>query len=218
LREEEGLPPEDCRAKLEHDCLDLWSRATIRKYLPPEVRDPKKQIAGKIGGENKQKKSKKKNKEILVIAGNEPNVQSTDLEESRPINQNEEDSARFVLAGNASIAQKEEESRTSFLEEVGRQLSGRTLSPELIEANNIIADRDREIEELKKDREEMLKEYPVTSNSTPLFLPNNLAMEVYNAIRASSSLTITVEFNLEHNGKEVTAVFSSTMRRREAEG
>jgi hypothetical protein len=126
LRGEEKLPPEDCRAKLEHDCLDLWSKATIRKYLPPEVRDPKKQIAGKVGGENK---SKKKNKEILVIAGNEPNVQSTDLEESRPISQNEEDSARLILAENASISQKEEESRTSFLEEVGRQLSGRTLSP-----------------------------------------------------------------------------------------
>jgi hypothetical protein len=58
LRDEERLPPEDCRAKIEHDCIDLWSKATIRKCLPPEARDPKKQIAGKIGGENKQKKKK----------------------------------------------------------------------------------------------------------------------------------------------------------------
>ena len=25
LRDEEKLQPEDCRAKIEHDCLDLWS-------------------------------------------------------------------------------------------------------------------------------------------------------------------------------------------------
>jgi hypothetical protein len=54
LREEEKLPPEDCRAKIEHDCLDLWSKATITKYLPPEAKDFKKQAAGKIGAENKK--------------------------------------------------------------------------------------------------------------------------------------------------------------------
>jgi hypothetical protein len=70
LRDEERLPPEDCRAKIEHDCLDLWSKATIRKCLPPEARDLKKQIAGKIGGENKQKKKKTK-REMLVLPGME---------------------------------------------------------------------------------------------------------------------------------------------------
>jgi hypothetical protein len=35
--------------------VDLWSRATIRKYLPPEAKDPKKRQAGKSGGENKKK-------------------------------------------------------------------------------------------------------------------------------------------------------------------
>jgi hypothetical protein len=207
LKDEERLPPEDCRAKIEHDCLDLWSKATIRKCLPPEARDPKKQIAGRIGGENKQKKKSKR--AMLVIAG-DGNVQSADLEESRPVGQNEEDSARLVLAENASIAQKEEESRT-FLEEVDQQLSARTLSPELLEANKIISDRDKEIEDLKKDRQEMLKEYPVTSNSALLFLPHNLAMEVYEAVRdnMSSSLSSTsaVGFNLKHDGEEVTAVY-----------
>jgi hypothetical protein len=208
LKDEERLPPEDCRAKIEHDCLDLWSKATIRKCLPPEARDPKKQIAGRIGGENKQKK-KKTERPMLMIAG-DGNVLSTDLEESRPVGQNEEDSARLVLAENASIAQKEEESRT-FLEELGQQLSDRKLSPELLEANKIIADKDKEIEELKKDRDEMLKEYPVTSNSALLFLPNNLAMEVYEAVRdnmsSSSSSAIAIGFNLKHDGEEVTAVY-----------
>jgi hypothetical protein len=212
LKDEEKLPAEDCRAKIEHDCLDLWSKATIRKCLPPEARDPKKQIAGKIGGENKQKKKKKTNRTMLVIAG-DGNVQSTHLEESRPVSQNEEDSARLILAENASIAQKEEESRT-FLEEVDQKLSARTLSPELLEASKIISDKDREIEDLKKDREEMLKEYPITSASELLFLPNNLAMEVYDAVRDNvsslSSSASAVEFNLEHDGQEITAVHRIT--------
>jgi hypothetical protein len=40
------MPPEDCRDKIEHDCVDLWSKATIRKYLPSEVKDPKKRQTG----------------------------------------------------------------------------------------------------------------------------------------------------------------------------
>ena len=43
LRDEEKLPPRDCRARIEHDCLDLWSKATIRKYLPDEAKDTLKQ-------------------------------------------------------------------------------------------------------------------------------------------------------------------------------
>ena len=55
LRDEEKLPPEDCRDKIESDCEDLWSKATIRKYLPPEAKDPKKRQTGKMGGESKKK-------------------------------------------------------------------------------------------------------------------------------------------------------------------
>jgi hypothetical protein len=54
LRDEEKMPPEDCRDKIEHDCVDLWSKATIRKYLPPESKDPKKRQAGKMGGNRKK--------------------------------------------------------------------------------------------------------------------------------------------------------------------
>jgi hypothetical protein len=55
LRDEEKMLPEDCRDKIERDCVDLWSRATVKKYLPPESKDPKKRQAGKMGGENKKK-------------------------------------------------------------------------------------------------------------------------------------------------------------------
>ena len=54
LRDEEKMPPEDYRDKIEHDCVDLWSKATIRKYLPPESKDPKKRQAGKMGGRRKR--------------------------------------------------------------------------------------------------------------------------------------------------------------------
>jgi hypothetical protein len=183
LREEEKLPPEDCRAKIEHDCIDLWSRATIRKYLPPETKDSKKQKAGKIGGQKR---------EMLLIAA--------------AAQQNPSEDARINLAENSSFIQNEEESST-FHNELNQRLSGRTPSPELLEATKIIADKDRKIEELKKDREELLKENPIRTNGILLFLSNSLAMDICNAGKDNiiSSGTI-MGFNLEHNGQEVTAV------------
>ena len=126
LKDEEKLPAEDCRAMIEHDCVDLWSKATIRKYLPPEAKDPKKQKAGKIGGENKSNKNK--NALLLVTHSTE--------------------AARTNLAENDSISQKEQES-TTFHNELDQKLSARVLSPELLESNNMIAEK-RENEELKK--------------------------------------------------------------------
>jgi hypothetical protein len=84
LRDEEKIPPEDCRAKIEHDCLDLWSRATIRKYLPPEAMNPKKQIAGKVSTAEK----KKRKAAMLVVAtttGGNENSPNVELNESFPI-------------------------------------------------------------------------------------------------------------------------------------
>jgi hypothetical protein len=140
LREEEKLPPEDCRAKIEHDCIDLWSRATIRKYLPSEAKDFKKQAAGKIGSENK-----KKNKKALLLVA-----------------QSEND-ARMNLAENDIFGLNEQESM-SFNRELDQQLSTRTLSPELLEANKIIADKDNMIERLRNENEELLKQHNPTSH------------------------------------------------------
>lgn len=60
LRDEEHLQPEDCRAKIEEDCIDLWSKATIRKFLPDEAKNPKKLKAGKMGAEQKKKLEEEK--------------------------------------------------------------------------------------------------------------------------------------------------------------
>ena len=175
LRDEEKLPPVDCREKIEHDCIDLWSKATIRKYLPAEAKHAKKQKAGRAGGEKK--------KELQLLDA--------------------QNGARMDLAENDFFSQKEQESRT-FHNELNQQLSTRTISPELVEATKIIADKDRQIEELRKDREELLKESSMC-NCGLLFLSKDLAIEICRAV-SSSSGPITEGLNVEHNGHEITAV------------
>jgi hypothetical protein len=56
LRDEESLLPEDCRARIEHDCLGIWAKSTIRKYLPEEAKDPSKQSVVRIANEVKKLK------------------------------------------------------------------------------------------------------------------------------------------------------------------
>jgi hypothetical protein len=101
LRYEEKLPPKDCRAKIEHDCLDLWSKATIRKYLPDEAKDTLKQKAGKMSAETK--------KTMLVVTPTRGGV-------------------GINLAENGSLSQREEES-AALRNELNQRLSGRTISP-----------------------------------------------------------------------------------------
>lgn len=179
LRDEEKLPPRDCRAKIEHDCLDLWSKATIRKYLPDEAKDTLKQKAGKMGGEAK--------KSMLVVA-------------------HTKNGARINLAENDSDNQKEQESNT-FHNELDHKLSSRTISPELCEARKIIEAKDRRIGELEMQQDN-LKEYAFYS-TTMLLLPNNLVMEIYNAMKNAISSGIVLHFKLEHNGEEITAVYNA---------
>jgi hypothetical protein len=69
-----------------------------------------------------------------------------------------ENGARTTMTKNDSINQKEEESNR-FHKELDQELSGRTISPELLEANGITADKDRLIEGLSKENEELLKQH-----------------------------------------------------------
>jgi hypothetical protein len=130
LRDEEKMPPEDCRDKIEHDCVDLWSKATMRKYLPPESKDPKKRQAGKIGGENK------KNAMLLIVQNSK------------------EGSARTILAENDSYEQNKQESQT-FHNQLNQQLESREPTQELYDVSKMLADKDREIERLKLEIEEL---------------------------------------------------------------
>ena len=42
LRDEEHRPPEECRAKIESDCSDIWPEDTISRYLPIEAKNTAK--------------------------------------------------------------------------------------------------------------------------------------------------------------------------------
>ena len=126
LRDEEKMPPEDCRDKIEQDCENLWSRATIRKYLPPEAKDQKKRQAGKMGGENKKKA-------MLLL------VQNT-----------VEEGARTILAEDDSDEQNEQESQT-FHNQLNQQLEARKPTQELYDVSKMLDDKDRIIESLKQE-------------------------------------------------------------------
>jgi hypothetical protein len=168
LRDEEKLSPQDCRSKIEHDCIDLWSKATIRKYLSPEAKDTKKQKAGKLGGEKK--------KEVQLLAA--------------------QNGARINLAEDDSISQNKAESSTSHNE------LQRVSTPEMYDVKG---DKDRRIQELEAEVEELVKQGSWVSNKT-IFLPSKFALQIYQATNMNRSLGIPSEFNLEHDGNKVIKV------------
>jgi hypothetical protein len=113
--------------------------------------------------------------------------------------------ARINLAENDSNSRNEQESDT-FHNELDHKLSSRTISPELLEANKIIKDKDQRIKELETQLHHNFNECSVYNNTTTLILSNSLAIEIYNAIRNAMSSGVVLQFELEHNGQEVTAV------------
>jgi len=153
------MPPEDCRDKIEHDCIDLWSKATIRKYLPPESKDPKKRQAGKIGGDRK--------KAMLLLA------QYTA----------EEGGARTVLAENDSYDQNRQESQT-FHNQLNQQLEAREPTYELYDVSRMLTDKDREIERLKEERDELQEKVMIMKGTNgEVVLSTDLLIKMFNASR-----------------------------------
>ena len=185
LEDEEKLTPEDCRAKIEHDCIDLWSKATIRKYLPPEAKDPKKKKAGKIGADIKKEKLAEA-AQIIEQTNDGQNV------------------ARINLAENDSDDKKERESKT-FYDELDEMFSSRPLSPELLEANRIIEEKNQKISELEHL---LLNKRPGEDENEninhQLYMPYNLAKQIYDTI--GDHLITEPSFNIEHDGFIVTAI------------
>jgi hypothetical protein len=157
LRDEEKMPPEDCKDKIEHDCVDLWSKATIRKYLPPEAKDQKKRQAGKIGGEEKKKKA------MLLLA------EST------------EQGARINLAENDSYEQNKQESQT-FLNQLNQQLEARQPTQELYDISKMLADKDSEIERLKQQTVELQVKMTKVANGE-VILSTDLLVKMFSELR-----------------------------------
>jgi archaellum component FlaC len=155
LRDEEKMSPEDCRDKIEHDCVDLWSKATIRKYLPPEAKDPKKRQAGKMGGEKKA---------MLLL------VQNTG-----------EEGARTVLAENNSDNQNKQESET-FHNALNQQLEARKPTQELYDFSKMLSDKDREIESLKQQTVELQVKMSKVANGI-IILSTDLLVKMFSESR-----------------------------------
>lgn len=55
----EHLEPSDARERIERDCADLWSKATIRRYLPDEAKNKEAQDKGRKGNAIKSEKPTK---------------------------------------------------------------------------------------------------------------------------------------------------------------
>jgi len=205
LKDEEHLPPEDCRSKIEHDCIDLWSKATIRKFLPEEAKNPKKSKAGKLGAEQKKKfedEQKLKAPQLIehTTDGNIVTTTNTTDSSSSP-------GVRTNLAENGSFGQEEEESGR-FRTELSKQLGGRTLSPELIEAAKIISEKDSRIKEL----EHSIEKGNSTKLNSELYLSEKLAEEIYNTIHIHRSEGILkTDFILRHDGYHITSVENLNM-------
>jgi hypothetical protein len=194
LRDEENLPPEDCRAKIEHDCIDLWSKATIRKFLPNEAKNLKKSKTGKLGAEQRKKSKGREESRVPLIeqttGGN--NIESIDS------------GARINPAENDSFNEKEEESRR-FHTELGQRLEERVLSPELIEAARIISTKDQRINEL----EELIRTNSDLRVNSELYLPAKSAQEIHDIIDVNRSVGMTeTDFILRHDGSHIVAVES----------
>jgi hypothetical protein len=161
LRDEQKMPPEDCRDKIEHDCVDQWSRATIRKYLPPEAKDLKKRQAGKIGGKEKKKKT------MLLLAQQ---------------NTAEEEGARTILAENDSYEQNKQESQT-FHNQLNQQLEGRQPTQELYDISKMLFDKDSEIERLKQQTVELQVKMTKVANGI-IILSTDLLVKMFSESRA----------------------------------
>jgi hypothetical protein len=168
LRDEEKMPPEDCRDKIEHDCVDLWSKATIRKYLPPESKDPKKRRAGKMGVDRKKAM-------LLLLAQNTG-----------------EEGARTVLAENDSDKQNRKESQT-FHNQLNQQLEVREPTQELYDISKMLADKDREVERLKEEREELQEKVMIMKETNGVVLSNDLLTEMFSASREVKYFYLKIE-------------------------
>jgi hypothetical protein len=161
LRDEEKMPPEDCRDKIEHDCVDIWSKATIRKYLPLKAKDPKKHQAGKMGGDEKKKK------EMLLLVTQQ--------------NTTEGGGARTSLAENDSYEQNNQESQT-FHSQLNQQLEARQPTQELYDISKMFDDKDSEIESLKQERVGLQVKMTKVANGI-IILSTDLLVKMFSELR-----------------------------------
>lgn len=102
LRNEEHLPSEECRAKVQRDCGEMWAEDTIRKHLPAEAKNEVRRKAGKISAEIRKKQRNEESLSANVnAAGQSSLILRTDGDNFAGSNPTE----------NGSVRRKEQESR-----------------------------------------------------------------------------------------------------------
>jgi hypothetical protein len=194
LKNEEGLSPEDCRARIEHDCEDIWTRNTVRKYLPPETKNATKRKAGKISAEvkNKGKEPKKPKISLAAVSGTGQNsaVVDSDGDNYGPR------SVGINLTENVFVRQKEEESRT-FQEIMDSRYSTKIFSDDHF--SSLVADR--QLDELRELLEDSSPDECISECvSKSLLLPSRFAEQISLAVHESRTSGAIPNFELEHNG------------------
>ena len=131
-RENPEMSKEDIRETVANDCADFWSRATIRKWMPDEYKDPQKSEYGKKGRE-------KQRLEEPIPAGMNP-------AESSSVSQTEQESTSFDRPRQDVGVGKE------MYEKLQRQFKNR-LEFETKSRDDIIKQQSQEIQKLKELRD-----------------------------------------------------------------
>ncbi len=210
LRDEECRPPEECRAKIESDCSDIWSEDTIRRYLPIEVKNTAKRKAGKISAEVKKKKANeaammKEAKPLVVNSGSRSSschISSSIGNFSSNSSHDSSNSVGMDPTENASVRQKKQGS-TAFQEIKNSQRPEGVLTEEDY-FSSLIADR------LEDEALEVLENSSTGDqcmNRFLLLLTSELAEQIYSDVNANrTSSKIIPEFELEHDGIRIVSV------------
>ena len=133
-RENPEMSKEDIRETVANDCADFWSRATIRKWMPDEYKDPQKREAGKKGRE--------KQLEQLIPAGGARSNRAED----GSVSQTEQESESFDRPRQDVGVGKE------TYEKLQRQFRNR-LEFETKSRDDIIKQQSQEIQKLKELRD-----------------------------------------------------------------
>jgi hypothetical protein len=195
LRVEDQLSPEDSRTKIENDCGDIWTKDTIRKYLPAETKSLAKRKAGKMSADAKKIKKKRIEPQLLVATTTDSNQYSAVLNQGGNCNNYEQDPVGMNPTENSPIASQKQKS--SMPNEVENIWDENSLHHSLI--------TNRYNNETWEEEENLLLAEDKVATSSSLLFPSNLAEQIYKYVRALESEKIP-DFKLEHNGVRIISI------------
>ena len=183
LRDEEHRPPEECCAKIESDCSDIWPEDTIRRYLPIEVKNTAKRKTVKKKRANEA--MIKEAKPLVVNSGNRSSggqmsalISGCSSNSSHDI----DNSVGFIPTENASVGLPD----NALTEDYFSSLIAERLKGEALE----------ELENSSTGDHQCMNRF--------LLLPSELAVQIYSDVNASQGSEIIPE--LDHDGIRIVSV------------